>query len=334
MRLEQLRFLCEIVDRGFNVSRAAEAVHTSQPGVSKQVRLLERELGFDILRRQKGRLVGLTEPGAAVVQIARKMLRDAGSIGRVRDEFTRENSGELVIATTHLHACYVLPPIIERFRGHYPNVRLSLLQANPGQTIELVSSARADVGLTGEPPQGQQELIQLPCYEMKRSLIVPRGHPLLRQRPLTLEKIARHPHIAYDRSYAGGMAVRRAFDRAGLEPDVVLSAIDSEVIKAYVKIGLGIAVVPTVAYDRKADAVLGAIDVTDLFGPSAAYIMLNPETYLREYMHEFIGMIAPQWTRARIAHAMLRGGTQRGDAAQSPAGKVSARHKAKRAVRE
>lgn len=304
MRLEQLRFLCEIVDRGFNVSRAAEVLNTSQPGVSKQIRLLETELRFEILRRRKGRIVGLTEPGAALLPLARKILRDAGNIASLRDEFSHSDSGQLVIATTHLHACYVLPRIVERFRNHYPQVRVSLLQGDPEQIVEMISTARADIGITGEPPGGVRELIQLPCYEMQRSLTAPRGHPLLRARPLTLVKIAQHPLIAYNRGYPGGMALERAFEKQHIEPDIVIRAIDSEVIKAYVKIGLGVAVLPSAAFVPEADTDLGVVDVTHLFGPAAAALILHPEAYLREYMYDFIQQVAPQWSRERMQAAL------------------------------
>lgn len=307
MRLEQLRFLCEIVDRGFNVSRAADALHTSQPGVSKQIKLLEQELKFEILRRRKGRLVGLTEPGVAVVELARRILRDTRNIGRLREDFTRHDSGELVVATTHLHARYVLPQIIERFRQHHPRVQFRLLQVNPAEAIRVVSSARADMAIIGDPPDGAPELIQLPCYAFRRSLITPRGHPLLRDRPLTLQKLARHPQIALDRSYPGGMALTRAFERCEPKPDIVISGIDSDVIKAYVQLGLGIAVLPSVAFDRKLDTTLAAVDVTDLFGFSSAAIFIHPENYLRDYMYEFIHMVGPQWTRARIEKRLCKG---------------------------
>ena len=307
MRLEQLRFLCEIVDRGFNVSRAAEALHTSQPGVSKQIKLLEQELKFEILRRSKGRLTGLTEPGAAVVELSRRILRDARNIGRLREDFTHHDSGELVVATTHMHARYVLPQIIERFRRHHPRVQFRLLQVDPAEAIRLVSSARADMAIIGDPPDGAPELVQLPCYAFRRSLITPRGHPLLRDRPLTLQKIARHPQIALDRSYPGGMALTRAFERSDLKPDIVISGIDSDVIKAYVQLGLGIAVLPSVAFDRKLDTTLTAVDVTDLFGFSSAAVLIHPENYLRDYMYEFIHMVGPQWTRARIEKSLAKG---------------------------
>lgn len=306
MRLEQLRFLCEIVDREYSISRAAEALNTSQPGVSKQIRLLEQELKFEILLRRRGRIAGLTEPGASVVRIARKMLRDAGSIGSLRDDLMQRDGGELVIATTHLHAQHVLPAIVERFRRNYPRVQFSLLQANPDETLDLVSSGRADIGITGDTP-GSTELVQLPCYDLKRSLILPRGHPLLRERKLTLAKIARHPQIAYDRSYPGGMALHRAFEARGITPDIIINAIDSEVIKAYVRIGLGIAVVPTVAFERSVEKTLAAVDVTGLFGVSSAFVVLHPEAYLRTYMYDFIAMLGPRWTRARIEAVVARG---------------------------
>jgi LysR family cys regulon transcriptional activator len=317
MRLEQLRFLCEIVDQGFNISRAAEALHTSQPGVSKQIRLLERELDVEVLRRRKGRVVGVTEPGAAVLRVARNMLRDANTIVRIRDEFSRCDSGRLAIATTHLHACYVLPKAIERFRRRYPGIQWSLMQANPGQIVELVSSGKADIGITGEAPGSAGELVELPSYELARSLIVPARHPLLRSRRLSLEEIARHPLIAHDVAYPGGVALRRAFSGKNIEPTIVIRATDSEVIKAYVKLGLGIAVLPTITFDPRKDGGLRAIEATHLFGPAAAATIVRPDLYLRGYMYDFIQMVAPEWTRPKIARVLTQSSARGGKAATS-----------------
>jgi LysR family cys regulon transcriptional activator len=304
VRFEQLLFLCEIVDQGLSVTRAAEVLNTSQPGVSKQIRLLESELGFDLLRRRKGRIVGITEPGEIVVSLARKIMRDVQAIRRLGEEYSYNDAGELVIATTHLHARYILPAIIERFRGVYPNVRLSLLQVDPEHTGELVGSGRADIGITSELPITQHELVELPIYEYGRSLIMPPDHPLLDARPLKLKDIGRFPIISYNPSYPGGMAVKRAFERARLVPEIVISANDAEVIKAYVRIGLGVAVVPSVAFDSELDKPLSAVDATGIFGMLQAQIILHPEAFLREYMYEFIHMVAPKWPRAKVMATM------------------------------
>ncbi|MEP4378274.1 MAG: LysR substrate-binding domain-containing protein [Alphaproteobacteria bacterium] len=304
MRFEQLLFLREIVDQGLSVTRAANVLNTSQPGVSKQIRLLEGELGFEILRRRKGRIDGVTEPGEIVVALARKILRDVQAIRRLGDDFSYTDAGELVIATTHLHARYVLPAIIEKFRKIYPKVRLSLLQIDPEHTGELVGSGRADIGITSELPNTQHELVELPIYEYGRSLVMPPDHPLLDVQPLKLQQISQYPIISYNASYPGGMAVKRAFEREGLAPEIVISATDAEVIKAYVRIGLGVAVVPAVAFDAELDKPLEAVDATDLFGILKAQIILHPETFLREYMYDFMQMVAPNWPRAEIVSMM------------------------------
>lgn len=304
MRIEQLLFLCEIVDQGLSVTRAADVLHTSQPGVSKQIRLLESELGFDILRRRKGRIDGITEPGKVVVAQARKILRDVQSIRRLGDEYSFNETGELVIATTHLHARYILPAIVEKFRRAYPMVRLSLLQVDPEHTGELVDSGRADIGITSELPNTEHNLIELPIYEYGRSLVMPPDHPLLDAEPLKLEQISHYPIVSYNSTYPGGMAVKRAFERARLVPEIVISANDAEVIKAYVRIGLGVAVVPTVSFDAEIDTPLVAVDATDIFGILQAQIILHPEAFLREYMYEFIHMVAPLWPRAAVVKKM------------------------------
>lgn len=308
MRFEQLLFLCEIVDQGLSITRAADVLNTSQPGVSKQIRLLESELGFDVLRRRKGRIDGVTEPGKIVVALARKILRDAQAIRRLGDEYSYNETGELVIATTHLHARYILPAIIEKFRGVYPKVRLSLLQVDPEHTAELVGSGRADIGITSELPNAQHELVELPIYEFGRSLIMNPDHPLRDMQTLELQHISRYPIVAYNVAYPGGMAVKRAFEREHLTPEIVISATDAEVIKAYVRIGLGIAVVPTVAFDAELDKPLVAVDATDIFGMLQAQIILHPEAFLREYMYEFIHMVAPKWPRTDVV-TMMTGAT-------------------------
>ncbi len=304
MRIDQFVFLCEIVDQGLSITRAADVLHTSQPGVSKQIRLLESELGFEILRRRKGRIDGVTEPGKVVVALARKIVRDVQAIRRLGDEYSYNETGELVIATTHLHARYILPAIVEKFRGVYPEIRLSLLQVDPKQTGELVDSGRADIGITSELPNAEHNLIELPIYEYGRSLVMPPEHPLLDAKQLNLKQISRYPIISYNPAYPGGMAVKRAFERERLVPEIVISANDAEVIKAYVRIGLGVAVVPTIAFDTELDKPLVDVDATEIFGMLQAQVILHPEAFLREYMYDFIHMVAPNWSREAVVANM------------------------------
>jgi LysR family cys regulon transcriptional activator len=300
MTLQQLRYLCAIVDQGFSISGAAAVLHTSQPGISKQMRLLEQELKADVLLRRGGRIVGVTQPGASVLAVARRMLNDADNLRRIGEEFTREGAGTLVLATTHTHARYVLLRVIERFRRRYPDVQLTLRQGSPEQIFDLVSSAEADIGITSEMPEDARGLLELECSDMPRCVIVPLRHPLLRLKRLTLEHVARYPLITLDPSLTGGRAVSRAFEAKGIRPQIVMRAIDADVIKAYVEQGLGIAVLPTVAYDKARDRKLRAIEATQVFGSATMVIALAARTYLRGYMYDFIQSVAPQWDRERI----------------------------------
>jgi LysR family cys regulon transcriptional activator len=304
MRLEQLRFLCEIVDQGFSISKAAIALNTSQPGISKQIRLLEEELKVDLLQRRGGRVVGLTEPGAAVVETARRMLRDAGNLRKIGDEYNREDSGRLVVATTHLYARYVLPPILEAFGRRYPKVQVSLQQGTQRQTVELLASSEGDVGILSSPPEGAHGVVELPAKSFRRSVIVPRRHPLLKRSTIGLADVAEFPLVTLDFSLVGGWSLQRAFESAGVVPRVVLTAGDSDVVKAYVARGLGITVLPSIVFDAGQDPLLRAIDADHLFEPLPNFIALHPHTYLRGYMYDFIRLVAPEWTRPRVARRL------------------------------
>jgi LysR family cys regulon transcriptional activator len=306
MRLEQLRFLAQVVDSGFSISRAAQVLRISQPAVSKQIQLLERELRAEILLRRDGRIVGLTTPGQSVLNVARRMINDAANLHRVGDEFANAETGRLTFATTHINARYVLLRVIEQFRHRYPNVQLILRQGTPREIFELVASAQADIGVTSAPPEGTRGLITLPSYVLERSLIAPAGHALMRSHTLTLRDIANHPVITLDRAFAGGAAVLDAFAKRGIELDVVMTATDADVIKAYVELGLGITVLPQVVFDPLRDRQLNARDVSHLFAPTLAVTCIHSNTYLRQYVYDFIEMIAPKWTRDAV-NAKLKG---------------------------
>lgn len=300
MKLQQLRYLCETANHNMNLSRAAKNLHTSQPAISKQIQLLEEELGVDIFLRNGKRIVRITPPGEQIIKIATRMLRDADNLKRIAQEFTDEAGGTLTIATTHTQARYALPPVIKRFTARYPKVKLILRQGNPMQISSLVSSGEADIAIATEAIEHFQELVMLPCYEWNRCVVVPPKHPLLKLKKLTLEAINQYPIITYDFAFTGRSKINQAFARKGLEPNVVLTAIDSDVIKTYVELGLGIGILANMAFDVKRDKQLKSIDASHLFEPSTTRIGISRNSYIRGYVFDFIEMFAPHLDHATI----------------------------------
>ena len=304
MKLQQLRYICEVARHNLNLSNAAEALFTSQPGISKQIRSLEEELGVDIFVRHGKRVVAVTEPGQAILEIAQRVLKDVENLRQVGEEFTEEDSGHLTIATTHTQARYALPHVIQRFTKRYPGVRLSLRQGSPTQISELVTSGEADIAIATEAIEFYEDLVMLPCYEWNRCVLVPPGHPLLQARKLTLQAMADFPIVTYDFAFTGRSKMNQAFADKGLTPNVVLTAIDADVIKTYVELGLGIGIVAMMAYDPKRDTHLRAMDASHLFEPSTTRIGIRKNSYLRGYTYEFIEMVAPHLTRRVVDDAM------------------------------
>ena len=304
MKLQQLRYICEVARHNLNLSNAAEALFTSQPGISKQIRSLEDELGVDIFVRHGKRLVAVTAPGKAILEIAQRVLKDVENLRQVGEEFTEEDNGHLTIATTHTQARYALPHVIQRFTKRYPGVRLSLRQGSPTQISELVTSGEADIAIATEAIELYEDLIMLPCYEWNRCVLVPPGHPLLKAKKLTLQAMAGFPIITYDFAFTGRSKMNQAFADKGLTPNVVLTAIDADVIKTYVELGLGIGIVAMMAYDPKRDTHLRAMDASHLFEPSTTRIGIRKNSYLRGYTYEFIEMFAPHLTRKVVDDAM------------------------------
>lgn len=311
MNLRQLRYLHGVAEEGFNISRAAAALHTSQPGISKQIQMLEREIGVDILVRKGNRIVGVTEPGQIILEVARRMLHDAENLKRIGEDFTAKDTGRLIVATTHIHARYVLRRVIRDFIRRHPEVQLVLRQGSPSQTARLVASGEADIGVSSAPPEPVHDLVMLPCYKLERSVITRKEHPLLGEKRLTLKSIAKFPIITFDQSFVGGSAVIRAFEGAGIKPNIVLTAIDADVIKTYVELGLGIAILPTIAYEPARDRDLRAMDASALFDPTVTRVELRRESYLRGYMYDFIRLLAPQWDRETIDAASRTGERER-----------------------
>ena len=304
MNLQQLRYLCAVVDNGLNVSDAAEALYTSQPGISKQIRQLEDELGLRVFVRQGKRLTSLTPAGEVVVATARRALREIANLKRVADEFRTEDAGVLGIATTHTQARYVLPPVLSKFAARFPKVRLVLHQGNPVQVAEQTLSGDVDVGIATEAVGDSPQLITLPCYRWNRGVLVPKGHPLAKVRPLTLEAVASYPIVTYDFAFTGRSAINAAFTARGLEPNVVLSALDADVIKTYVELGMGVGIVAAMAFDPAKDVGFEMLDASHLFAASTTRLALRKGVFLRGYVYEFITLFAPQYTRSVVDAAL------------------------------
>jgi LysR family cys regulon transcriptional activator len=304
MNLQQLRYLNEIVRRGLNISDAASALYTSQPGISKQIRLLEEELGIEIFVRSGKRLVAVTEPGKAILDIAQRMLHDAENLKQVGEEFQSQDSGHLTIATTHTQARYALPPVVKQFIKRYPKVKLGLHQGNPTQIAEQVLNGEADVAIATESLALYDELVTLPCYEWHHCVVVSPKHPLLEEKKLTLAKIAQYPIITYDFAFSGRGKINEAFEKAGIEPNIALTAIDADVIKTYVELGLGIGILAEIAFIPERDRHLRKIEAGHLFKPNTTRIAIRKNEYLRGYTYDFIELFAPHLTRAVVAKAM------------------------------
>ena len=304
MKLQQLRYLSEVAKRGLNLSGAAAALHTSQPGISKQIRLLENELGVDILVRHGKRVVDVTAPGRTILEIAERILKDTENLRQVAREFGAEGRGELAVATTHTQARYALPTVIQRFIQRYPKVRLSLREGSPQQISELMQSGEADIAIITEAYEVYRDLVMLPCSQWNRCVITPLRHPLLAERQLTLDAIARFPLVTYDFAFSGDSPIRRAFDARGIQPEVALTAVDADVIKAYVELGMGVGILAKMAFDPARDFGLRLIDASHLFEASTTHIGIRRHAWLRGYVYDFIEMFAPHLTRSVVEKTM------------------------------
>ena len=304
MNLQQLRYLAAVVDHGLNVSDAAEALYTSQPGISKQIRQLEDELGVEIFVRQGKRLAQLTPAGAIVVATARRALTEIANLKRVASEFRSEDEGELAIATTHTQARYVLPEVLKAFAARYPKVRLVLHQGNPRQVAEQTANGEADLGIATEALKEYPDLVTLPCYDWNRVVLVPKGHPLAAVKKLTLEAIARYPIVTYDFAFTGRSQTNAAFAEKALTPNVVLTALDADVIKTYVALGMGVGIVAQMAYDAARDVDFVCLDASHLFTKSTTRLALRRNVFLRSYIYAFITLFAPQYDRRAVDAAL------------------------------
>jgi len=312
MNIQQLRYIVEVERQGLNVSDAADALFTSQPGVSKQIRALEEELGVAVFVRHGKRIVDVSAPGREVLAIAQRILRDVDNLAQVGEDFRNEKEGRLSIATTHTQARYALPKVIADFTRKYPGVRLELHQGSPRQVCEMVINGEADLAIATEAIADYDELVMLPCYQWNRCVVAPADHPILRVQPLSLEEIARWPLITYDTAFTGRGQMNKAFLGRGLKPNVVLTAMDSDVIKTYVRMGLGIGIVARMAFDPVADKGLGVADAAHLFESSTTRVGIRRNAWLRGYVYSFIELFAPSLSRRIIDAAQAGGGSDPG----------------------
>jgi len=301
MNFQQLRSVREAVRCHFNLTDVAAMLHTSQPGVSRQIRELEEELGVEVFVRNGKRLTGLTPPGVTLLPIVEKILLDVESLKRVGEDFSSELTGKLSVAATHSQARYALPHAVKDFRQLFPQVTLHLHQGSPKQVAEMLLSGEADIGVATEALVHYPQLITLPCYRWTHSVVVPKGHALLKQsEPLTLAQLAKYPIITYEQGYTGRSHIDQAFANAGLEPDVVLTAMDADVIKTYVELEMGVGIVASVAIDDERDTNLKAIDAGHLFEINQTRLAIRRGAWLRGFVYRFFETFAPTLTRLEI----------------------------------
>jgi LysR family cys regulon transcriptional activator len=305
MNFQQLRAVREAARTGFNLTEVAAALHTSQPGVSRQIRELEDELGIEIFARAGKRLTRLTPPGETVLPIIERLLLEAANLKRAGDDFSARDTGRLAIAATHSQARYALPPVVRDFRALFPKVTLLLKQGSPKQVAEMLISGEADIGVATEAIAQYEQLVALPCYRWTHSIVVPAGHPLLdANAPITMAQLARHPLITYEAGYTGRTHIDDAFGRAGLAPEFVLSAMDADVIKTYVELGMGVGIVASIAFDPERDRALRAIDARHLFEVNVTRLAIRRGAWLRGYVYAFVESFAPTLTRDAIDRAL------------------------------
>lgn len=308
MNFQQLRSVRETVRRGFNLTQVAQVLHTSQPGVSRQIRELEDELGMALFHRAGKRLTGLTGPGEAVLPIIESLLQQAENLRRAGEDFAAQGRGTLTIAATHSQARYALPQAVRDFSAAHPEVALHIHQGSPRQIAQWLIDGDADIGIATEALAEFPELAALPCYRWTHSVIVPRGHPLAlaqaRGEALTLARLADFPIVTYETGFTGRRHIDDAFRRAGLPLNIVLSAMDADVIKTYVELGMGVGIIAAIAHDEARDTALSAIDARHLFAVNLTRLAVRRGSYLRDYVYAFIAQFAPTLGRAVVDAAM------------------------------
>lgn len=307
MKLQQLRYVWEVARRGMNVSAAAQSLYTSQPGISKQILQLEQELGVQIFVRSGKHLTGLTAAGEKILEAAGEVLLRVDNIRQIAQEYSSDSAGSLSIATTHTQSRYVLPSVISQFVLRYPEVSLHMHQGTPLQIAEMAARGAADFAIATESMELVGDLVMMPCYRWNRVLLLPAGHPLLKIGRVSLSDIAQYPIVTYVSGFTGRGKLDEAFSAQDLEPKVVVTAADADVIKTYVRLGVGIGIVASMAYDESKDTDLVSVDVSHLFAYSTTRIGFRRGAFLRHFMMDFIALFAPHMTEELVASAQACG---------------------------
>ncbi|MDR3322682.1 MAG: CysB family HTH-type transcriptional regulator [Zoogloeaceae bacterium] len=304
MNLQQLRIVRETIRQSFNLTEVANALYTSQPGVSKHIKDLEDELGVEIFERRGKRLLGLTGPGQELSGVVERILLDTQNLRRIADQFANRETGHFVVATTHTQARYALPGVIKWFKQDYPKVHLTLHQGSPKEIAEMLAMGEADVGIATESLDGIDDLVTFPYYSWRHAVIVPQGHPLQKREQITLEDIGEYPIITYHAGFTGRSHIDQVFAQVGIVPDIVLSAIDADVIKTYVGLGLGVGLVASMAFDPEQDRDLALLKVDDLFPLNTTRLAVRRGAWLRSYAYAFIEKISPELSEAVVKEAI------------------------------
>lgn len=310
MNFQQLRSVREAVRCGFNLTETAHVLHTSQPGISRQIRELEDELGVALFARAGKRLTGLTSPGEHLLPIIERVLLESQNLREAGHEFLGRQDGLLSIAATHSQARYALPIAVQEFRSKFPDVQLHLRQGSPKQIAQMLLDGEADVGIATEALSDYPQLVALPCFRWTHSVIAPPGHPLLDE-PLTIERLAVHPLVTYDSGFTGRTRIDQAFAAAGMKPDLAITAMDADVIKTYVELGMGVGIVAGIAFETERDVRLRAVDAGHLFGINLTKLAVRRGVYLRSFVYDFIESFAPILTRAAVEDALHEGIAER-----------------------
>ena len=304
MNLQQLKIVIETVKQNFNLTEVANTLFTSQSGISKHIKDLEDELGIELFVRKGKRFLGLTDPGKELIQIAERMLLDAKNIKKLADQFSQSDHGQLTIATTHTQARYALPQIVRDFKNAFSKVHLAIHQASPSEIVELLKKGEADIGIATESLGQIPELVTFPFYNWHHAIIVPKGHALENKKDVTLEEIAEYPLVTYHEGFTGRKSIDEAFHKKNLSPDIVISALDADVIKTYVELGLGIGIIASMAYQKDRDIKLSILDSKNLFSNNTTHIAIRQGHYLRGFVYKFLELCSKELSEEKIRSAI------------------------------
>ena len=304
MNLQQLKIVIETAKQNFNLTEVANTLFTSQSGISKHIKDLEDELGIELFVRKGKRFLGLTDPGKELIQIAERMLLDAKNIKKLADQFSQSDHGQLTIATTHTQARYALPEVIRQFKNAFPKVHLAIHQGSPNEIVDMLKKGEADIGIATESISQIAELVTFPFYNWHHAIIVPKGHALENKKDVTLEEIAEYPLVTYHEGFTGRKSIDEAFHKKNLSPDIVISALDADVIKTYVELDLGIGIIASMAYQKDRDTKLSLVDSEKLFSNNTTHIAIRQGHYLRGYAYKFLELCSKDLNEAKIKSAI------------------------------